>query len=818
MLTKILRVYLYHISIRELSTETIQWKFSGDSLINYNNIYTFPSTAGLLANDFSFKPISLKGFGSRVAVMGSQSLPYPAAFVFYEEYFEGRDVWSRQAILTPSSVTHAGPSNFAQGLGFDGTTVIAGSNFDDAVGLHSGSAFVFTGSWTVWTQTQKLVPSNTTDKGFGCWVTDWASPEINPYVLISASGTDDSDFFGGAVYSFRGFGSAAAAGSRDVGLGSSSAVVDSLGPVCNLPVGARAGQFAHLMNLTSANGLKATKPYPSSVTYSYWSELQRIESPNANDQNFGRNMRTYANIAVIGAPGVGGADQPTNANVYVYIRLASTAQWTFQEVLTAPAYSQWGQYLDIYGKYIVIGNTVEETNGVQDMSGAVYIYKQMSYSGSSVSYSLSQRLGQTGSVFFGVWVSMLDDSLWVGASSYLLNNDGKQFVYRLNGSDELWHLNQEFSDNLHLKSPADFVNVYVWGGGTFVTDNSPSAQYYSQFGNWSCLILTMADQFGDGWSGAKLQVTLPTNNPAGTQYFAPYCDTNNPYQLDFCPPGCAVGQNDTYSGLYTFSILNGSAVPFFWEIYWTVRLKVSGSGPPTVYTGAFNTTMTFLWDCVSHNFTFVSAVGLVPLNFTCVECASKSKSMTASDMMSLGHPVLNERDVTRSDQPAPSYFNTNRRLQQDTSSPTVSPTPTFDLTGPTLLPSMIPGTFPTVNTSSNSGAWLTLYDSSGEGGYEETGLGSQYFISDLTGSCLITSGTLCRDHWRFQCWEALDDGEYVIRFGGGADVHRGTQTWSFCGRTGGMQEQLVFTVVNYTCTPLELMSIVDYCKVRIWTI
>ena len=787
--------------------------------------YSLYGGSGANQNDFTFKPISLKGFGTRVAVSGSQNVPYPAAYVLYEEHFEGRDVWSNQAILTPSPISNAGPPNFGQGLGFDGSTVIAGSNHDDAVGLHSGSAFVFTGSWTVWTQTQKLVPSDGGDKGFGYWVTDWASPEISPYVLISAPGTDDNLFYDGAVYSYTGFASVASTG-QGIITEHHDISGEGLGPLCDLPVGVRASYYSGLVNTTRYSGLKATKAFSSSVTYPYWSQLQRIVSVNAGDQNFGKNMRTYSNIAVIGAPGVGGAFQPTNAHVYIYLRDLSTHMWTYQEVLAPPAPSQWGEYLDIYGEYIVIGLPVYRTIDYNENdAGVVYIYKQTVYTGTRVQYSLTQTLVESGTLFFGVWVSMYDDSLWVGAavtgctsSGYgypgpCTNYNGQQYVYRVNSTDGMWHLSQQFNDNLNLVTPANYVSAYVWRGGAFVTDNSPSAQYYSQSGNWSCLIITMADQFGDGWSGAKLEVTLPANNPAGTQYFAPYCDTNNPYQLEFCPPGCAVGERDTNSGLYTFSILNGSSVPFFWEISWSLYVK----GSAVEYKGNYNTSMTFQWNCITHSFTFVSAVGLVPVNQTCEKCASKPDSV--SQTASLSEPVVYEAS-SKLRKSAPSHPRTKRQLLQyspsPTSEPTVYPTPTPTVTPsvPTSTPTSAPTIFPSLSATRNLGRWLTLYDATADGWFDGTGLGSQYFISDITGSCLIHSGTLCPEYFRSQCWQTLPEGEYMIRFGGGADVRRGSQTWDFCGMTGGMQEQLVFRIVNDSCTALGSSSSVEFCQVR----
>ena len=64
-----------------------------------------------------------------------------------------------------------------------------------------------------------------------------------------------------------------------------------------------------------------------------------------------------------------------------------------------------------------------------------------------------------------------------------------------------------------------------------------------------------------------------------------------------------------------------------------------------------------------------------------------------------------------------------------------------------------------------------------------------------------------------QCWQDLKDGEYVLRVGGALDSRALGHTWSFCGKTGGVQVELIFEVKGKTCVPRVGLSKDHYCAV-----
>jgi len=87
-----------------------------------------------------------------------------------------------------------------------------------------------------------------------------------------------------------------------------------------------------------------------------------------------------------------------------------------------------------------------------------------------------------------------------------------------------------------------------------------------------------------------------------------------------------------------------------------------------------------------------------------------------------------------------------------------------------------------------------MYDMDDDGWFEPDGKGTAYYISDSSGTTLLHTGTLCRGLFSYQCWQHLDPGTYILRIGGALDMERGEHTWSFCGKTGGAMEQILFRV------------------------
>ena len=91
-----------------------------------------------------------------------------AAYIF-ERDKGGTDLWGEVARINPSD--GAKNDQFGIRVAIHGATIVVGAFADDPVATDSGSAYVFTKDAGVWTEAQKLVPSNGgADHWFGWWV------------------------------------------------------------------------------------------------------------------------------------------------------------------------------------------------------------------------------------------------------------------------------------------------------------------------------------------------------------------------------------------------------------------------------------------------------------------------------------------------------------------------------------------------------------------------------------------------------------------------------------------------------------------------
>lgn len=73
-------------------------------------------------------------------------------------------VWTEQQRLTSSDI--AANDHFGYSVAFDGATLVVGSAWDDTTFVDAGSAYTFTRSGGTWNQQQKLIPSDTAASDF----------------------------------------------------------------------------------------------------------------------------------------------------------------------------------------------------------------------------------------------------------------------------------------------------------------------------------------------------------------------------------------------------------------------------------------------------------------------------------------------------------------------------------------------------------------------------------------------------------------------------------------------------------------------------
>jgi hypothetical protein len=137
---------------------------AGATYVFVRNGTTWSEQALLTASDAATDD----AFGFAVAVQGDTAVigangfenttGFAGAVYVYER---NGTVWSQQQKLTPVDATGAnGLFGFGVSIGFDGDTILVGTNGDDAMGVNTGSVYVFQQDGTGWMQQDKLFSLN----------------------------------------------------------------------------------------------------------------------------------------------------------------------------------------------------------------------------------------------------------------------------------------------------------------------------------------------------------------------------------------------------------------------------------------------------------------------------------------------------------------------------------------------------------------------------------------------------------------------------------------------------------------------------------
>ena len=107
--------------------------------------------------DFFGNSIAVDGNTMLIAADGGGVLDGPGSVYVFTR---SAGIWTEQQKLSPSD---GGVNDeFGLSVSVDGSTAVIGSHWHDAVGEDSGAAYVFTRSAGVWTEQQKLTPSDAT--------------------------------------------------------------------------------------------------------------------------------------------------------------------------------------------------------------------------------------------------------------------------------------------------------------------------------------------------------------------------------------------------------------------------------------------------------------------------------------------------------------------------------------------------------------------------------------------------------------------------------------------------------------------------------
>ena len=119
-----------------------------------------------------------------------------------------------------------------------------------------------------------------------------------------------------------------------------------------------------------------------------------------------------------------------------------------------------------------------------------------------------------------------------------LTKQGFVYAYEKTSSNTWSHIggSASYYDINANPTGIEAANAQVVGTDVFTMESSSGGyvvDVQTTDNNWQCMVVTLMDQFGDGWGGAELQIT---DSDGRKQTFAPYCDsppTAYPFVYDF---------------------------------------------------------------------------------------------------------------------------------------------------------------------------------------------------------------------------------------------------------------------------------------------
>eukprot|EP00602_Paraphysomonas_sp_CaronLab_P009013 CAMPEP_0185024520 /NCGR_PEP_ID=MMETSP1103-20130426/7625_1 /TAXON_ID=36769 /ORGANISM="Paraphysomonas bandaiensis, Strain Caron Lab Isolate" /LENGTH=1049 /DNA_ID=CAMNT_0027557515 /DNA_START=348 /DNA_END=3500 /DNA_ORIENTATION=+ len=719
---------------------------------------------------------------------------------------DGTDVWSIQALMDPPDSVPAEVEldddgnelmvydGSAYGFWISGTgTLKTGVIFavtapqdiifypDEYTRLNrSGSVYMYRGEYSQWTNTQKLIPDVPQRNAFfGDSV--MMCPKIPTNMVIGAHGDNSKGpLLAGAAYVYR-----------------------------------------------------------STPTGRYWTQSQKLHASDYAQQDwFGFRVGIYDEFLMVSAQKDDDNGIETGA-VYVFReeRAEGLYQWSQQQkLLSTRDDSTWfGEYLSLHQHTLVVGVPFERTN-----RGTAYVFK--TYKTPEIPYhkphphphrtltdcnftdsnftdgnytdgnytddddnghchhhhhhpkpkpkpkpmfkwwSLQQKLypsdphtfrnfgsytstyGNGGLIAVGAYGEAFGDTDWDDDTSDNYRS-GSAYIFVKDDKYDRWSQQQKFISPTPAKGEY-FSDPYLHGSDLIIRNTVLGYKYSDKF-DWDCLLVSVSDHFGDGWDGAYLIAYAPGSNTKLTDHYAPFCDSENPLQLRYCP---LMVEDE---GEYLFEISHDVLTKKFSS---EIRFEIYNEKDGKYYYGDIETSIKFRWDSTERHFDhLLSKEDKLVKNDKCQACPVKPSPK----------PVLPHREL--------------KGGKSSTSSPTISPAPTLSQ-GDTLDWNVMQ-----MATTEPDG-WF------GVGDYKN-GTGMSWYIYDGNGKKLIYTGTLCNGlGLSYDCPLVLPDGDYILRFGGALDAVAGSHSWTFCGRSGGDTEMLVFSVVNRQCIAYSQATAAEYCS------
>ena len=383
-------------------------------------------------------------FGSAIRISEDNKTIVLGCLNFEEAYIfvENGGVWTEQATIKPlDTLPEAGFGSLfgiSIAISADGNLILAGAKGRDGVGQDRGAAYLFERVGVDWTQSQKLVASDTLDSGFF-----GVSLDIAPLVgtMLVTSNKYSGSSIGGAAYYFSlslfDQGTAEYYTKGELGWGyvetinsDTSTDSDKFGQTVKLSddgfTMAVAAPYRSKNNLANAGYVSV---YELDPTWILRSEIS-LDVPAANDYfGYSIDLSKEGKVLVVGQYGKSVSSNAGAGSCSIYDK--TQGEWTLTQTIDTPNPEASGNFgfsvaVSADGLVLAIGAPNEDALGTDD--GRIYIYEL-----ASGTWSLTQTTVLEGSSGNGNDLSL--------GHSVDLNEDGSILTAHQGDSSESGMLN-----------------------------------------------------------------------------------------------------------------------------------------------------------------------------------------------------------------------------------------------------------------------------------------------------------------------------------------------------------------------------------------
>ena len=528
---------------------------------------TWSQTAILQGNDVAAGDL----FGESVAISGNyivvgcptQNTSTGSAYIFVTS--DNGATWTQQAKLTASDGAADDKFGFSCGIYKTSSTdidVIIGAYLDDDTASSSGSAYIFNGDGSSWTQVTKLNHSNPSAVDFfGYSVSVYGN-----YAIVGAYADDDMGSAAGIAIVFRKSGGSWIEMQK---LYASDAVaVDFFGISVSIAENkAVIGAYGN-----DDNGSSSGSSYVFELSGNTWSQIKKFTAfdGDAGDQ-FGKPVHISDKFIVSAAywyEGVG----TNSGSVYVsnILPILPHEPYTneLQLISDEPqSNDNFGNALGSSGDYVIVGCKLDDT-GVYANHGTIFVYKTYDKGLTLTQMAKLAPLNPSNGlniphIQFGYACAISGDII-VGSAPSADSNKGRVYIYYTADSGRNWTLSADILQPLDLTAGDRFgesISIY----GNYVVVGCPN----QNTGRGAAYIFVTSDN-GATWTQ---QAKLTASDAADNDKFGYVCSIYKTSSTDIDVIVGAYLDDDTASASGSAYIFNGDGSS------WTQQIKLGHDSP-----------------------------------------------------------------------------------------------------------------------------------------------------------------------------------------------------------------------------------------------